>query len=71
MIQQTTNDVPENHEIRPLFRALTERGMDVAKVRDDETVRYISDLLTEFLDSKMPTVSATSMVRDSNTSPIS
>jgi|TARA_B100002003_G_C13868164_1_gene424630 hypothetical protein len=45
--------------------------MDVAKVRDDETVRYISDLLTEFLDSKMPTVSATSMVRDSNTSPIS
>ncbi len=48
MIEQTTSNIPESHEIRPLFRALTECGMDVANVHDDDAVRYISNLLTEF-----------------------
>ena len=52
MVEQTTSDIPDSHEIRPLFRALTERGMDVANVHDDDAVRYISNLLTEFTQTE-------------------
>ncbi len=49
MIQPSHDDVDLNHPIRPLFRALTERGMAQTRVRDEETVGYISNLLTEFV----------------------
>ena len=49
MIHPKISDVGPNHPIRPLFRALTERGMAQTNVRDEETVRYISNLLTEFV----------------------
>lgn len=52
MIQQTISKVPKTHEIRPLFNALTERGMDVANVHDADAVRYISNLLTEFVQTE-------------------
>ncbi len=49
MIQPSHSDVGPNHPIRPLFRALTERGMAQTRVSDEGTVGYISNLLTEFV----------------------
>ena len=49
MIEKTRNDVPENHPIRALFQQLTERGMGQLNLHDPETIRYITNLLTEFV----------------------
>ena len=49
MIEKTRNDIPENHPIRTLFRQLTERGMGQLNLHDVETIRYITNLLTEFV----------------------
>ena len=49
MIEKTRNDIPENHPLRALFQQLTERGMSQLNLRDPETIRYITNLLTEFV----------------------
>src|SRR5690348_5366886 len=49
MIKKTKHNVPENHPIRALFQQLTERGMGQLNLHDPETIRYITDLLTEFV----------------------
>jgi 3-methyladenine DNA glycosylase Tag len=49
MIEKTRNDISENHPIRDLFHQLTERGMGQLNLHDPETIQYITDLLTEFV----------------------
>jgi 3-methyladenine DNA glycosylase Tag len=49
MIEKTRHDIPENHPIRALFHQLTERGMGQLNLHDPETIRYITNLLTEFV----------------------
>lgn len=43
------NAVPENHPIRNVFASLTERGLGQADIRDEASVRYVSNLMTELL----------------------
>jgi hypothetical protein len=49
MIEKTRNEIPENHPIRALFQQLTERGMGQLNLHDPETIRYITNLLMEFV----------------------
>jgi hypothetical protein len=49
MIEKTRQEVPKNHPIRMLFRQLTERGMGQLNFHDPDTIQYITDLLTEFV----------------------
>jgi hypothetical protein len=52
MIQAPRRTIPEGHPIRSLFQTLTERGFEQTKMRDPETIHYIADLLTNFIDVK-------------------
>ena len=49
MIEKTRNDIADNHPIRALFQQLTERGMGQLNLHDPETIQYITNLLTEFV----------------------
>jgi 3-methyladenine DNA glycosylase Tag len=49
MIEKTRNDIADNHPIRALFQQLTERGMGQLHMHDPETIQYITNLLTEFV----------------------
>ena len=49
MIEKTRNDIADNHPIRALFQQLTERGMSQLNLHDPETIQYITNLLTEFV----------------------
>jgi hypothetical protein len=49
MIEKTRRDIPEGHPIRVLFQQLTERGLSQLNLHDDDTIRYITNLLTEFV----------------------
>lgn len=50
MIESTRKQIPEDHPIRHLFQALTERGFEQLQLRDKDTIQYITNLLTEFVD---------------------
>jgi len=52
MIEKTRRNIPENHPIRELFHTLTERGFEQMKLHDQETIQYITNLLTDFVDVK-------------------
>lgn len=41
--------IPSDHPVRDLFRRLTERGMGQLNLHDTDTIQYVSDLLTEFI----------------------
>ena len=41
--------IPEDHPVRLLFQSLTERGMEQINIRDKESIRYVSGLMTEFI----------------------
>jgi len=41
--------LPENHPIKRLFRALAERGLLQADLRDRDILIYLGDLLVEFM----------------------
>jgi len=41
--------IAENRPIREFFRQLTERGMGHLNLRDPDTIEYITNLLTEFI----------------------
>jgi hypothetical protein len=49
MIEKTRRDIPENHPIRILFQQLTERGLGQLNLHDPDTIQYITNLLTEFV----------------------
>jgi hypothetical protein len=49
MIQKTRPEIPADHPIRMFFKQLTERGMGQLKLRDQETIQYLTNLLTEFV----------------------
>jgi len=49
MIDKTRRDISNNHPIRILFQRLTERGMHQLNLHDSETIQYITNLLTEFV----------------------
>src|SRR5438093_8814264 len=49
MIEETRHDIPANHPIRTLFHQLTERGMGQLNLHDPDTIQYITNLLTEFV----------------------
>ncbi len=49
MIEKTRHEIPEDHPIRTLFRNLTERGMSQLHLHDGDTIHYITNLLTEFV----------------------
>ncbi|HEY2379898.1 MAG TPA: hypothetical protein VGK48_01835 [Terriglobia bacterium] len=49
MIEKTRYTIPADHPLRTLFRQLTERGMGQLNLHDPETIRYITNLLTEFV----------------------
>ena len=52
MIEKTRNDIADNHPIRALFQQLTERGMGQLHLHDPETIQYITNLLTEFVQTE-------------------
>ena len=52
MIEATRRKIPEDHPIRVLFHTLTERGFEQMKLRDEDTIHYITNLLTDFVDVK-------------------
>ena len=52
MIEVTRKRIPEDHPIRALFHTLTERGFDQLNLHDEDTIQYISNLLTDFVDIK-------------------
>jgi hypothetical protein len=41
--------VPSNHPIHQMFRALTEMSFEQIDLRDGDLVRYVADLLVEFV----------------------
>jgi hypothetical protein len=49
MIEKTRRDIPADHPIRALFHQLTERGMGQLNLRDPDTIQYLTNLLTEFI----------------------
>src|SRR5215813_175742 len=51
MIEKTRNVIPDDHPIRALFHELTERGMSQLNFHDPETIRYITNLLTDFVNA--------------------
>ena len=50
MIEKTRRDIPNDHPIRQLFLQLTERGMGQLHLHDRDTIQYITNLLTEFVN---------------------
>jgi len=49
MIDKTRRAISDDHPIRILFQRLTERGMHQLNLHDSETIQYITNLLTEFV----------------------
>src|SRR5580698_1975023 len=50
MIEVTRHNIPVDHPIRTLFHTLTERGFEQMKLRDEDTIQYITNLLTAFVE---------------------
>jgi hypothetical protein len=49
MIEKTQSRIPADHPIRSFFRKLTERGMGQLNLHDCDTIQYLTNLLTEFV----------------------
>jgi hypothetical protein len=49
MIEKTRRAIPSDHPIRLFFRELTERGLSQQKLRDADTIQYVTNLLTDFV----------------------
>jgi hypothetical protein len=50
MIHSNRRRIPDDHPIRHLFHTLTERGLEQTKLHDADTIQYITNLLTDFVD---------------------
>jgi hypothetical protein len=49
MIHKTRHGIPQDHPIRAFFKQLTERGMGQLNLHDPDTIQYLTNLLTEFI----------------------
>src|SRR5258706_15905673 len=49
MIEKTRQDMSPSQPIRILFQQLTERGMGQLNLHDPDTIQYVTNLLTEFV----------------------
>jgi hypothetical protein len=49
MIENRKCSIPHDHPIHAVFRQLTERGMGQLNLRDNDTIQYVTNLLTEFI----------------------
>jgi hypothetical protein len=49
MIEKTRHEIPADHPIRTFFKQLTERGMGQLNLHDPDTIQYVTNLLTEFV----------------------
>jgi hypothetical protein len=49
MIEKALREIPADHPIRTFFLQLTERGMGQLNLHDPDTIQYITNLLTEFV----------------------
>src|SRR6266700_2034594 len=49
MIEKTRPEIPADHPIRAFFQRLTERGMGQSNLHDRDTIQYLTNLLTEFI----------------------
>jgi hypothetical protein len=49
MIDIQRSSIPEDHPVRLVFHQLTERGMGVLRLRDKDTIDYVTNLLIEFI----------------------
>jgi hypothetical protein len=49
MMEKTQQDIPDGHPVRALFHQLIERGMGQLNLHDPETIRYVTNLLTDFV----------------------
>ena len=52
MIEKTRHDIPASHPIRAFFQRLTERGMGQLNLHDPDTIQYVTNLLTEFVQAE-------------------
>jgi len=49
MIEKTRRDIPPDHPIRSFFHQLTLRGMSQLNFHDADTIQYLTNLLTDFV----------------------
>jgi len=49
MIEKTRREIPPDHPIRAFFQKVTERGMGQLNLHDRDTIQYLTNLLTEFI----------------------
>jgi len=49
MIENRRTSIPMDHPIHAVFRQLTERGMNQLNLRDNDTIQYVTNLLTDFI----------------------
>ena len=49
MIEKTRREIPRDHPIREFFQRVTERGMGQLNLHDRDTIQYLTNLLTEFI----------------------
>jgi hypothetical protein len=49
LLQLNGPGVPQDHPVRRLFSDLTQRGLGQTPVGDEASVRYIADVMTEFI----------------------
>jgi hypothetical protein len=49
MIENTRPAVPADHPVRAVLHQLTERAMKQLDLRDEETICYVANLLTDFI----------------------
>lgn len=49
MIENTRRDIPADHPIRLFFQEITARGLGQLNLHDPDTIQYLTNLLTEFI----------------------
>ena len=49
MIKKTRPSVPPDHPVRAVLHQLTDRAMKQLDLRDEETISYVANLLTDFI----------------------
>src|SRR5215831_15028396 len=49
MIRNLRSSIPDDHPVRAVFHQLTERGMGELRLRDKDTIDYVSNLLIDFI----------------------
>src|SRR5215470_12651176 len=49
MIRHLRSSIPEDHPVRAVFHQLTERGMAELRLRDKDTIDYVTNLLIDFI----------------------